>query len=70
MAKQICVHFVQDIVNQVPVEYQIQAYLDKHPNYKVNTCSYATTGITREAMVICYDPGVADIAKGPKKDKM
>ena len=35
MANQICVHFVQDIVNQVPIEYQIQAYLDKHPNYKL-----------------------------------
>ena len=69
MAKQICVHFVCDIVNQKPVQDQIQEYLDEHPNYKVNACSYAITGITREAMIICYDPGVADIAKGPKKDK-
>ena len=69
MANQICVHFVQDIANQVPVEYQIQDYLNKHPTYKVNTCSYAATGITREAMVICYDPGSSDAAKGPKKDR-
>ena len=67
MAKQICIHFIQDIVNQVPIEYQIQDYLDKHPTYKVNACSYAITGITREAIIICYDPGSSDITKGQKK---
>ena len=69
MAKQICEHFVQDIVNDMPVREQIQAYLDAHPDYKVVACSYAITGITREAMIICYDPGASDITKGPKKDK-
>lgn len=67
MAKQICVHFVQDLANQTPIKDQIQAYLDEHSNYKVNACSYAITGITREAMIICYDPGVADVNKWPKK---
>ena len=60
VAKQICEHFVQDIVNPIPVKEQIQKYLDEHPAYKVNTCSYATTGISREALLVCYDPGAGD----------
>lgn len=60
MARQICVHFVCDIVNQKPVQDQIQEYLDEHSNYKVSACSYAITGITREAMLVCYDAGVID----------
>ena len=69
MAKQICVHFVQDIVNQVPIEYQIQDYLDKHPDYKVITCSYTTTGISREAMIICYEAGGPKVDMGIKAKK-
>lgn len=67
MPKQICEHFIQDIVNQTSVKDQIQAYLDKHPNYKVNACSYATTGITREAMLICYDPETGSVSKPKNK---
>lgn len=60
MARQICEHFVQDITNQVPVKEQIQKYLDEHPTYKVNSCSYTNTGLTREALIIFYDPGKGD----------
>lgn len=57
MARQICEHFVQDITNQVPVKEQVQKYLDEHPTYKVNSCSYTSTGLTREALIIFYDSG-------------
>lgn len=69
MANQICEHFVQDIVNQVPVKDQIQAYLDAHPDYKVVACSYATTGISREAMIICYEAGGPKVDMGIKAKK-
>ena len=67
MAKQICEHFAQDIVNQVPVKDQIQKYMDEHPTYRVSTCSYATTGISREAMVIFYDPSSETGSQKPKQ---
>lgn len=56
MARQICEHFVQDITNQESVKDQIQEYLDENPTYKVNSCSYTSTGLTREALIIFYDP--------------
>lgn len=60
MARQICEHFVQDITNQESVKDQVQKYLDEHPTYKVNSCSYTSTGLTREALIIFYDPEKSD----------
>lgn len=68
MAKQICERFAQEIMGcQLPVERQIQDYLERNPNYRVSACSYAISGIAREALVVFYDPETGSIAKAKQK---
>ena len=56
MARQLCVRFVQHLNHPVPIEKQIQEYLDEHPTYKVNSCSYLIMSNSKEALIIFYDP--------------